>query len=181
MNPATDYVELAVTSNFSFQRGASHPEELVARAVELGHKAVAIADRQSLAGVVRAHVAAKAAGVRLHVGCRLLPIDGPGLLVYPHDRAAYGRLARLLTIGKRRAEKGKCRLKYADLESLGAAQTILFLPPDEGEFCDKLIGNINRLKNILHVDYYLLASPAYRGDEPRHLARLAELGAAAGT
>ena len=175
-----DYVELAVTSNFSFLRGASHPEELVARAVELGHKAMGIADRQTLAGVVRAHVAAKAAGIRLHVGCRLLPEDGPGLLVYPHDRAAYGRLARVLTAGKRRAEKGECRLTLADLNGLGAGQTVLLLAPEDDNLNDSFTFRINKLKSFLQANYYLAAAPAYRGDEPRRLARLAHLGVRTG-
>src|SRR5262245_26477322 len=90
------YVELQVTSNFSFLRGASHPEELVERAAALGHGAAAISDLNSLAGVVRAHLAAKQAGIRLVVGCRL-EMRGPSggdlsVLVYPTDRAAYGRL-----------------------------------------------------------------------------------------
>jgi hypothetical protein len=158
VNPTADYVELAVTSNFSFLRGASHPEELVARAAELGHPSMGIADRQSLAGVVRAHVAAKAAGIRLHVGCRLLPEDGPGLLVYPQNRAAYGRLARLLTTGKRRTEKGKCRLEYIDLTALGAAQTILFLPPKDRKLDDILISKINILKINPHTTYFSSAA-----------------------
>ena len=118
------YAELEVTSNFSFLRGASHPEELAARAAELGHAAAAIADRATLAGVVRAHGAAKAAGLRLLTGCRLMPEDGPGLIVYPRDRAAYGRLSRVLTLGKRRAGKGECRLTLADLAGLGGAQIV---------------------------------------------------------
>ena len=92
------YVELQVSTNFSFLRGASHPEELVTAAAALGLKALAITDRNSLAGVVRAHVAAKSQGLRLVVGARLVPRDGPELLCYPQDRAAYGRLCRLLTL-----------------------------------------------------------------------------------
>ena len=106
----TPYVELQVTSNFSFLRGASHPEELVGAAAGLGHPAIAIADLNSLAGVVRAHKAAQKAGIRLVVGARLGLTDGPQLLCFPTDRAAYGRLARLLTLGKRRAPKGQCVL-----------------------------------------------------------------------
>ena len=109
----TEYVELQITSNFSFLRGASHPEELVAEAVKLGHRAVAIADRNTLAGVVRAHKAAVEHGCRLVVGCRLDLQDRPSLLCYPTDRAAYARLCRLLTRGKRRAAKAECHLAYA--------------------------------------------------------------------
>src|SRR5262249_43504139 len=99
-----DYAELQCASNFSFLRGASHPEELVVQAAALGHRALAITDFNSLAGVVRAHVAAKEAGLKFVVGARLTPEDAFELLVYPTDRAAYGRLARLITLGCRRVE-----------------------------------------------------------------------------
>jgi error-prone DNA polymerase len=95
------YAELQVTTNFSFLEGASHPHELIVRAAELGLSAIAVTDRNSLAGVVRAHLAAREAGVKLIVGCRLTFTEGsPDLLCYPQDRAAYGRLCRLLTVGK---------------------------------------------------------------------------------
>src|SRR5207248_4186403 len=102
-DPVPGYAELQVTSNFSFLRGASHPDELVATAAALGHPAVAITDRNSLAGIVRAHHAAKTVGIRLVIGVRLDLADDTSLLAYPEDRAAYGRLTRLLTLGKRRA------------------------------------------------------------------------------
>ena len=105
-----DYAELQVTSNFSFLRGASHPEELVVRAKELGMTAIAVTDRNTLAGVVRAHTAAKKHNMRFVVGCRLDLMDGTALLCYPTDRAAYGRLCRLLSLGKTRAPKGECEL-----------------------------------------------------------------------
>ena len=94
----TRYAELQVTTHFSFLRGASSCEELFAQAAALGIEALAVTDRTSLAGIVRAHEAAKAAGVRLITGCRLDLKDGTALLVYPTDRAAYGRLCRLLTL-----------------------------------------------------------------------------------
>ena len=95
------YAELQVTTNFSFLEGASHPHELVVRAAELGLSALAITDRNSLAGIVRAHLAARELDVKLIVGCRLTFMDGsPDLLCYPKDRAAYGRLCRVLTVGK---------------------------------------------------------------------------------
>ncbi len=110
------YAELAVTSNFTFLTGASHPDEFVIRAAELGYRAIAITDTNSLAGVVRAHVAAQETDVQLVVGCRLVLQDVPSfsLFVYPTDRAAYGRLCRLLTLGKRRATKGECHLTLRD-------------------------------------------------------------------
>src|ERR1700688_2863510 len=109
------YAELQVTSHFSFLRGASSCEELFAHAALLGISALGIADRNSLAGIVRAHEAAKVTGVRLIVGCRLDLEDFPSLLVYPTDRKAYGRLCRLLTLGKTRAGKGKCTLSFQDV------------------------------------------------------------------
>ncbi len=97
----SSYAELQVTTNFSFLEGASHPHELIVRAAELGLSAIAVTDRNSLAGMVRAYLAAREAGVKLIVGCRLTFTDGsPDLLCYPQDRAAYGRLCRLLTVGK---------------------------------------------------------------------------------
>ncbi len=109
------YAELHAKTNFSFLEGASHPEELVERAAELGYAALAITDRNSLAGVVRAHGAAKDAGLKLLVGAEITPEDAPPVVLWATDRAAYGRLARLITVGRRRAEKGNCRLRLDDV------------------------------------------------------------------
>src|SRR6201993_4769227 len=128
--PAPHYAELQVTTNFSFLRSASHPDELVLTAAVLGHQAIAITDRNSFAGIVRAHHAAKEVGIRLVVGCRLDLRDGTSLLAYPTDRAAYGRLTRLLTLGKRRAPKGECHLDYADVVAHGEGQMVVILSPD---------------------------------------------------
>src|SRR6185312_12314152 len=129
----TIYAELQVTSNFSFLRGASHPADLVLQAQTLGHGAIAIADRNTLAGVVRAHAAAKELDFRLVIGCRLDLTDAPSLLCFPTDRAAYGRLCRLLTRGKRRTEKGECHLAYADVVEHGEGQIMIALPPERME------------------------------------------------
>ena len=125
-----DYAELQVTTNFSFLRGASHAEELVAQASALGIKAIGIADHNTLAGVVRAHVAAKEAGLRVLIGARLDMQDAPGLLCYPKDRAAYGRLCRLLSLGQGRAEKGKCILSLADVAAHAEGQIFIALAPE---------------------------------------------------
>ena len=111
------YAELIATSNFTFLTGASHPDELVERAAQLGHHAIAITDTNTMAGIVRAHTAAKQAGMPLVVGCRLVFMerDAPAVCVYPTTRAAYARLCRLLTLGKRRAPKGECHLSRDDL------------------------------------------------------------------
>jgi len=131
----TPFAELAVTTNFSFLRGASHPEELVRQAAELGLAAIAVTDRNTLAGVVRGHVMAKQLAedakkgkekpaekrenkptIRYVVGCRLSFRDGtPDIVAWPTDRTAWGRLCRLLTSGNRRAPKGECHLDLADL------------------------------------------------------------------
>jgi error-prone DNA polymerase len=109
------YAELHCRTNFSFLEGASHPDELVERAAELGYRALAITDRDSLAGVVRAHVAAKEVGLKLVIGASVTPVDGPPLLLWVTNRAGYGRLARLLTLGRRSAPKGECRLTFDDV------------------------------------------------------------------
>ncbi|WGF87625.1 error-prone DNA polymerase [Marinivivus vitaminiproducens] len=126
------YAELQVTTHFSFLRGASSCEELFATAALMGLSALGVVDRNSLAGMVRAHEAAKATGVRLVVGCRLDLADGTSLLAYPTDRAAYARLCRLLSLGKRRAGKGKCTLGWSDLAER-ADGLIAVLLPDEAE------------------------------------------------
>ncbi|MBV9376041.1 MAG: PHP domain-containing protein, partial [Alphaproteobacteria bacterium] len=168
--PAPRYAELQVTSNFSFLRGASHPDELVLTAAALGHQAVAITDRNSFAGIVRAHHAAKQVGIRLVVGCRLDLRDGTSLLAYPTDRAAYGRLTRLLTLGRRRAPKGECHLDYADVVAHGEGQIVVVLSSETAA----------RVAGDFQGRCYLAAHHLYRGDDMRRLARLAVLGEAAG-
>ena len=108
------YAELDVKTNFSFLCGASHADELVYRAAELGYRAIGITDVNTLCGVVRAHEAAKEVGLKLLVGSRLTFSDAPDLLVWASNRAGYARLCRMLTVGKRRTEKGECDLKLED-------------------------------------------------------------------
>jgi error-prone DNA polymerase len=114
------YAELHCRTNFSFLEGASHAEELVERAGELGQAALAITDRNSLAGVVRAHVAARQAGLKLVIGAEVTPVDAVPVLLWAADRQAYGRLARLLTLGRRSAPKGECHLRFDDVADLAA-------------------------------------------------------------
>jgi error-prone DNA polymerase len=127
------YAEVAVTTNYSFLRGASHPQELVERAAVLGHPAIGIADRNTLAGVVRAYAALqelKGPKPRLLIGARLVFRDGtPDILAYPQDRAAYGRLCRLLSAGKLRAPKGECYLVFEDLLKWQEGLLLIVLPP----------------------------------------------------
>ena len=128
------FAELAAMTNFSFLRGASHPEEMVARAAELGLAGIGIADRNTLAGVVRAHVFAREnagtmGATRVVPGARLAFDDGaPDVLAYPKDRAAYGRLCRILTAGNLRAPKGECRLRLDDLVERGEGLQVVALP-----------------------------------------------------
>ncbi|NQU70640.1 MAG: PHP domain-containing protein, partial [Rhodospirillales bacterium] len=174
MTTPPQYAELQVTTNFSFLRGASHPEEMAAEAASLGLAAIAITDRNSLAGVVRAHGEAKAAGLQLIVGARLDFTDAPSVLCLPTDRAAYGRLSRLLTLGKRRAPKGDCHIALGDLLDHGDGQIIIALPPeiaDEAVFADHLA----RLGAHFAGRIYLAAQHLYRGNDLKRIARLARL------
>jgi error-prone DNA polymerase len=175
----TTYAELQAASNFSFLRGASHPEELVAAAKGLGLAALAIADRNTLAGAVRAHVAAKEQGFKLIVGARLDLDDAPSVLCLPRHRAAYGRLARLLTVGKRRAPKGACHLGFADLAALGEGQMLIALAPENVD--DAFAAFLRGLRAGFGESAHLAAQHLYRGDDDRRLAELAALAEAAGT
>jgi error-prone DNA polymerase len=128
------FAELAAATNFSFLEGASHPHEMVATALALGHTGIGIADRNSVAGVVRAHMAVRDAGdaaadFKLIVGARLVFADGtPDIIAYPTDRRAWGRLCRLLTIGNLRAKKGDCELFFEDLIEWGEGMIFIVLP-----------------------------------------------------
>lgn len=128
------YAELQVTTNFSFLRGASHGEELVAQAKALGLAAIAITDRNTLSGVVRAHLAAKEVGLRLIVGARLDLKDAPSLLCLPRDRAAYGRLSRLLSLGQMRAKKGECTLYLDDVARHAEGQIFIAIAPEDWDW-----------------------------------------------
>src|SRR5207302_8801979 len=114
------YAEVHCKTNFSFLEGASHPDELVSQAAELGYAALAVTDRHSLAGVVRAHEAAKEVGLKLLIGAEITPVDAPPLVLWATDRPSYGRLSQLITRGCRRSEKGQCQLTFADLSDHAA-------------------------------------------------------------
>ena len=172
------YAELCTTTNFSFLRGASHGSELVMRAGELGLAAIGIADRNTLAGVVRAHVAAREAGLRLLVGARLVPRDGPEIITYPTDRAAYGRLSRLLSEGKMRAVKGDCDLTLDGILNASEGQILIVVPP-EAPSAD-FPGVLARIAGVAPGRTYLAARYAYAGRNRERLARLQALGDQAG-
>jgi error-prone DNA polymerase len=189
----TAYAELAVTTNFSFLRGASHPEEMVETAIEFGLTGIGIADRNSFAGVVRAYAQAKDRNIKLLVGTRLVTIDGFEVLTYPTDREAYGRLCRLLTDCNQKAKKvgkGECRLTFNDILSASEGQIFIALPPldlcarnpapdsllrgneQNHEFSSRLFA----LARTAPGRTYLAGVHYHRGDEPRRLALLNELG-----
>ena len=175
------YTELQVTSNFTFLRGGSHPEELVEQAAALGYTAIAITDRNSFAGIVRGHVAAKEKGIRIIPACRLDLLDGPSLLAYPTDQEAYSRLSGLLTIGNLRAEKGECNLYKADVYAHSKGIKFIAVPPaaltETFEFEAAFPAVLKEYREALGADLYLAATRSYQGDDAKKLFRLAQLSA----
>ena len=123
-----DYAELHCISNYSFLRGASHPEELVIQAVKLGYKALAITDECSMAGVVKAHVAAKQSGLKLIIGSEFHLDEDLHLILLARNRIAYGQICNLITIGRRRAGKGEYQLSLKDLEFAMGECLVIWIP-----------------------------------------------------
>ena len=170
------FVELAAATNFSFLKGASHPEEMAVRAAGLGLAGLAVTDRNTLAGVVRAHAAAKEAQLPFAVGCRLaFTDDTPDLLAWPTDRAAYGRLCRLLTVGNMRGAKADCRLLRADLpaHAEGIAFAILPFTAPEAAVAD----TVGVLKEATAEPVRLIVTAAYGPSDRRRQAETARLAA----
>jgi error-prone DNA polymerase len=207
------YAELAVTTNFSFLRGASHPQEMVAAADKLQLTAIGIADCNSFAGVVRAYDEAKNRKIKLLVGTRLVTIDGFEALAYPTDRAAYGRLCRLVTTGNLKAKKGECHLTFEDILAASEGQMLIALPPltlfsvrhpevparrtglegceqrhpgrypsrlasltPQGDGDRSFTARLSALACAAPGRTFLAGVHYHRGDEPRRLGLLAELG-----
>jgi error-prone DNA polymerase len=172
------YAELAVTTNFSFLRGASHPHEMVATADALGLAAVGIADRNSFTGVVRAYREAKNGKIKFLAGTRLVTTDGFEAIAYPTDRTAYGRLCRLLTAGNIKAKKGECILSFDEVLAASEGQMLIALPSEtlSSAFSERL----KALACTAPGRSFLAGTHRYRGDEPRRLGLLAELGDCAG-
>ncbi|GAA4159914.1 error-prone DNA polymerase [Shinella granuli] len=173
------YAELQVTSHFSFLRGASSCADLFAQASALGIEALAVVDRNSLAGVVQAFKASRelpedAPSVRLVVGCRLDLVDGMSLLVYPTDRAAYGRLCRLLTIGKKRAGKGRCHLDWSDVVEWSEG-LLAVLVPDEAD--ETAAFQLRRLREHFKERCYLALTLRRRPNDQLRLFDLSNLAA----
>ena len=199
------YAELAVTTNFSFLRGASDPEEFVIQARILGQIGIGIADRNSVAGVVRAYTQIKAfleeekkcradaakktppemaepvSEFKLVVGSRLVFSDGtPDILAYPKDRAAWGRLTRLLSLGKRHveAEKGECIIRISDLFEFIDGLNLIVMPPARIRE-DATHALLLRLKKAARKRVWLAVNVLYRGDDARRISRLADIAAGA--
>ncbi|MCM8558248.1 error-prone DNA polymerase [Sphingomicrobium sediminis] len=173
--PRADFVELGVTTPFSFLRGASDAIELVLTALEKGMHAIGVADHDTLAGVVRVHSAAKAAGLRPLIGCRLCPVDAPQLLAYPLNRDGYGNLSALLSLGKMRSEKGACDLLFSEIVSHGEDIAFILVPPDDLDaFAEQLPGLAAALPGLTHI----AASYLYRGDDIARIERLDRLARA---
>ncbi|MBI3837243.1 MAG: error-prone DNA polymerase, partial [Planctomycetia bacterium] len=120
-------------TNFSFLQGASHPDELALRAAELEYAALAITDRNTLAGVVRAHSAAKQLNLKLLIGAEIDLVDAPSVVLWATDRASYGRLARLITCGRRQAPKGEFHLSFEELAAYSAGLLAGVLPYERTE------------------------------------------------
>lgn len=174
-----NYVELQVTTNFSFLRGASHPEELVEQAAAYGYTEIAITDWNTVAGVVRAHAVAKTKNIRLIPGCYLHLLDGPGLLAYPTDTGAWSRLTNLLTTGNLRAEKGECHLYKADVYRHAEGIKFIVLPPaalnELFDFDASFEIALQEYRDVFGDNLYIAASRRYQGDDSKRLYRIAEL------
>ena len=167
------YAEIYAKTNFSFLEAASHPEELVRRAAELEYKAIGIADRNSLAGVVRAHMAAKEAGIKLLVGAEIVPDDAATVVLLPTDRVAYGRLCRLITEGRRRAEKGECLIYFDDV--VDHADGLLACVVPEMEITSRFRRDLSEYRNLFGDRCYLAGALHYGPDDCRRLDELSKV------
>jgi len=175
------YAELQITTNYSFLRGGSHPKELVERAIALGHNAIGVADRNTLAGVVRAYSAIKEyyeehpapdeKRIKLLVGARLETRDGYSLIAYPMHVEGYKRLSRLLTVGNRRADKGTCDIGFDDLAGHAEGLIVIVLPPrdpNDPAFHERL----GKLARLFRDRCYLAGTMLFRGNDAQRLADL---------
>jgi error-prone DNA polymerase len=184
MSGSGGYAELGVMSNFSFLEGASHPGELMSQARALGLAAVGVADRNTLAGMVRAAMGGEDADLQLVVGSRLAFVDGTELIVFPRDRAAYGRLCRLLSLGKseavpqpgadpdaERIAKGETRLTFEQAVGLGEGMIALAPAPERPDAAFET--RLTAWRSAWPDDLYLAAAPLWRGDDRKRLNQLA--------
>ncbi|WP_461453365.1 error-prone DNA polymerase [Mucilaginibacter sp.] len=174
------YSELQVTSNFTFLRGGSHPDELVEHAAKLGYEKIAITDRNSVAGVVRAHLAAQQTGITLIPACRLDLADGTSLLAYPTDITAWGRMCAILTRGNLRTEKGQCIIYKQDVFEYAEGIKFVIVPPsslnERFDFDEAFKQDVQEYKAVLGSSLYLAANKIYNGDDAKRMYRLSKLG-----
>ena len=174
-----NYTELQNITNFSFLRGASHPEELVDQAAAFGYSEIAITDYNSLAGIVRAHEAAKASGLRLLPAARLDLIDAPSLLAYPTNMQGYTQLSALLTTGNLRAKKGACYLYKADVYEQLKQFCLIAVPPTtlnpHFEFDPSFEKHLHEYQDVFSKKLYLACTRRYLGDDAKQIFRLSQL------
>ena len=176
-----NYCELQVTTNFSFLRGASHPDEFVEQAAIYGYDKIAITDRNSFAGIVRAHVATRKKEIKIIPACRLDLLDGQSLLAYPTNKEAYSGLCSLLTTGNLRAEKGECHLYKTDVYAYAKGVKFIVVPPDTLDrsfnFDPSFETVLKEYREAFGKDLYIAATRRYYGDDNKYLYRLAQLSA----
>ena len=166
------YAELEITTNFSFLHSASHVEEIAKTSAALGLSAISVTDRNTLAGIVRAHRAAKETGIRLVVGARLDLQNAPSLLCLPTDRNGYAHLSQLITLGRRRAPKGECEIYLEDVFAHYRGQVFISLPPD---VTDKgYTTHLHHLREVFGRDLWLAARYRYNGNDATRLCELAQ-------
>ncbi|SIT91764.1 error-prone DNA polymerase, DnaE-like [Yoonia rosea] len=182
-NPRASFVELGVTTCFSFLRGASDAVDLAATAWALGYDALGCADLNTMAGVVRLHTEATKAKIRPVIGCRIQLVSGEAFLAYPRDRAAYGRLCTLLSKGKMHGvdgawqDKGACDITLGDLAQQSAGVQLIALP---GADLNHFSAGLRRLTRALPTLKHIAASYLYRGDDRARINRLDALARANG-
>ena len=168
----TDYVELQCASYFSLLRACSAPTDLFERAKALGMDSLAIADRNTVAGMVRAHVASQETGLRLIPGCQLVLRDGMSLLVSPTDRSGWGNLCRLLTLGKTRGGKGECFIDWQDVEDFSDSLMAIFIPDEADELCAQ---RLRKFKACFAERAYMALSLRRRQNDHLRLLDLSNL------
>ncbi|MBL0371134.1 error-prone DNA polymerase [Rhizobium sp. KVB221] len=181
MSDGPQFAEIGIRSNFSFLEGASHPEELAVAAKRLGLMGIGIADRNTVAGTVRVHLAAKEARLPYHPGARLVFADEtPDILAYPTDRPAWGRLCRLLSQGNLRAnKKGTCEIYEADLMEWGEGILLVVMAEPQTN-AEGLPNLLNRLKTRFPNQVYLALVPRYDGHDRRTFDFFAAIAAEIG-
>ena len=178
MTPPSDNVAISSAvlgcySNFTFLTGASHPSEMVASAAALGWQAIGIADVNSLAGIVRAHIAARDHGIRLVVGARLRPVDGPDLIAHPLDRAGYESLSVLLSEANMRGSKAAPVLYVADLARLSTGVAVLVMPPLHPQLDYQ--AQLGQIKQLVKGPLYAGAALYRDGADEARMDLLAEM------